>query len=70
MNVPLQILLRLPFIPRFFLSPDSYALDAWLASNPARIIIWVRVTGASFICSIQPYTCHHLGWGNLSVISM
>ena len=56
MNVRLQILLSLPFIPRFFLSPGSYALDAWLASNPARVIIWVGVAG-----STQPYTCHHLG---------
>jgi len=65
MNLPLQILLSLPFIPRFFLSLGSYALDAWLASNPARVVIWVGVTG-----STQPYMCHNLGGGNLSVISM
>ena len=70
---------KFTFIPRFFFSPSSYALDAWLASNPARVIIRAGATGstqpytchhlsgvtwASFLCSIQPYTCHHLGWGN------
>jgi len=61
MNVPPQILLSLPFIPRYFLSLDSYTLDACLASNSTRVIIWARVIWASFLCSIQPYTCHHLG---------
>ena len=46
---------KFTFITRFFLSPGSYALDAWLASNPARVTIWVGVAG-----STQPYTCHHL----------
>ena len=57
--------LKFTFIPRFFLSPGSYALDTWLASNPARVSIWAGVVG-----STQPYTCHHLGGGNLSVTSM
>jgi len=56
---------KFTFIPRFFLSPGSYALDAWLASHPARVIIWAGVTG-----NTQPYTCHHLSQDNLSVISM
>jgi len=48
---------KFTFIVKFFLSPGSYALalDAWLASNPARVTIWAGVAG-----STQPYTCHHL----------
>ena len=38
-------------------------LDAWLASSPARVAIWARTT----VCA-QPYTCHHLDWGNSNVI--
>ena len=46
---------KFTFVPRFFLSPSSYVWDAWLASSPARVIIWAGVSG-----SAQPYTCHHL----------
>jgi len=46
---------KFTFIASFFLSQGSYALDAWLASDPARVTIWAGVAG-----STQPYTCHHL----------
>jgi len=46
---------KFTFRARFFLSLGSYAWDAWLASNPARVAIWARVAG-----STQPYTCHHM----------
>ena len=46
---------KFTFIARFFVSPGSYALDAWLASNPARVTIWAGVAS-----STQPYTCRHL----------
>jgi len=34
---------KFTFIAKFFLSPGSYALDAWLASNPACVAIWAGV---------------------------
>ena len=40
-------------------------LDAWLASNPARVAMWAGIAGDT-----QPYTCHHLSQGNSSVISL
>ena len=40
-------------------------LDAWFASSPARVAIWAGIAGSD-----QPYTCHHLSWGNSSVISL
>ena len=56
---------KFTFIARFLLSPGRYVLDAWLASKPARVIIWAGVAG-----STQSYTCHHLGGDNSSVTSV
>ena len=46
---------------------DSHQLERHfsIAPNPTRVIIQVGVTG-----DIQPYTCRHLDWGNLNVISV
>jgi len=68
MNVPLQILLSLPLYLGFFslqavtlwtrgshptLHVSSFGLGWLVAPNPTRVIIWARVTWASFLCNIQ-----------------